>query len=140
MPHVGCQILFCTPSSLLVHCYVAVLLQQQRATIVAPEMMPCTLHGSVSHTLRGATTQPTHHMPLGWGGRRLHHCTINRLQCRSGNASTPAPGGEPSSSGDELLQERLVDVLRVQINQKEVEDFTEQKKQELTQVAEDVCV
>ncbi len=36
------------------------------------------------------------------------------------------------------MQERLVDILRVQINQKEVEDFAEQKKEQLTQAAEEV--
>lgn len=86
---------------------------------------------------RATPPHPTQHMRLGW---RLHgsQATLNRIKCRADDAKPSAPGGEPSTPGDELLQERLVDVLRVQINQKEVEDFTEQKKQELTQVAEDV--
>lgn len=97
-------------------------------------MLPCTMHRGSAHTPRGTPTRPMHHhMHHGW---RLHRSqpTTDRWKYRAGNP----PGGEPSSSGDELLQERLVDVLRVQINQKEVEDFTEQKKQELTQVAEEV--
>lgn len=59
--------------------------------------------------------------------------------CSASNTPPPAPDGDPSSRGDETLQERLVDILRVQINQKEVEDFAEQKKEQLTQAAEEVC-